>query len=436
MSFELSIIHKLINDGDVQAKKNIQKIIENGIDEKSFNVYRNEYKWVKQFFKDYQKLPGKLAFDKEFPKTPVKDTDETIQYYVDKLKELNLYNNLVEINSDIVDNLDKNKTYETLNLILEKAKELRGDNFKSDDIELVRDYKKRLEIYEHRITQGIVSGIPCGWPTLDEETTGWQKGEYNILTARMGSYKSWILFAWALNAWENGYSPMVISREMPPLQVSRRLDSYITKTTFNDLRRGTMTEQELVRFKKVLQETYENKHPFFIPGTPKKGKFNVDYIESKVDELEPDVLFIDGLYLFIDKSKYASDWVLHAELSREIKSLALRKSFPLVATTQFNRKSAKKDSNDAEMEYLAYSDAYGQDADNVIGVKRSKNEITGEWSNEISLDLMKVREGRNISFDVTIDLEGMEFYENGYGGGVNEVTVEKKEESRDQNILL
>ena len=437
MSVELKIIHKLINDGDEYSKKNIQSIVESGVNEDSFNVYQNEFKWVKKFYSSYSKLPGAESFNTEFPNTPVTETDEKIDYYIDKLKELNLYNKMVELNTDMVDKLDSNKTYDALSILSERAKELRGDNFKTTDVELSRDYKKRLEIYKHRINQGVVSGIPCGWATLDDETTGWQKGEYNILTARMGSYKSWILFSWALNAWENSYSPMLISKEMPPLQVSRRLDSYVTKTSFNDLRRGTLTEEEYKKLEKQMQETYEGKHPFHIPGTPQNGEFTLDYIESKIDEAEPDILFIDGVYLFTNREKYSSDWVMHSKLSRDIKSLMIRKNIPVVATTQLNRKAANKGSNATEMEYLSYSDAYGQDADNVIGVRREKDKITDEWSNTISLDLMKVREGKNVSFDVTIDLEAMEFYETGYGEATDNVEVEKKSTtSGNQSILL
>jgi hypothetical protein len=79
-----------------------------------------------------------------------------------------------------------------------------------------------------------------------------------------------------------------------------------------------------------------------------------------VDQLKPDILFVDGLYLLSDQRKSTSDHTRVMNISRDLRQMVLSTHVPVIATMQANRKAAGH--SDANLDEIAYSDALAQDA--------------------------------------------------------------------------
>lgn len=92
------------------------------------------------------------------------------------------------------------------------------------------------------------------------------------------------------------------------------------------------------------------------------GGDTIPWIRSKIDKYQPDVLYVDGLYLMSSdggrKNQQTNERV--ENISRAARQMVLDTGVPLIATMQANRKAASH--QNAELDEVALSDAASQDA--------------------------------------------------------------------------
>jgi replicative DNA helicase len=167
------------------------------------------------------------------------------------------------------------------------------------------------------------------------------------------------------------------------------------------------------QYKQAL-DGLEEKPPLNIV-TRKRVK-TVGDVALLMEQLQPSVVFIDGLYKLRPNSvnKYKSNWEVIMALVDEIQELALEKEIPIVGVTQLNRGAAKqkgkKSSSAAGLEDIAFADAIGMNADVILGLLPTE-ETKGR--NETVIQLMKNREDDIGSWLVKFDLAAMDFNEVG-----------------------
>ena len=89
-----------------------------------------------------------------------------------------------------------------------------------------------------------VTGIPSGFPLLDDKTKGWQDGDLVIPFGSTSMGKTAFSLCCARNAAEKGYSTVIHSLEMPAKQLVRRLIQMEARV---DLRQTTIPEAEMER---------------------------------------------------------------------------------------------------------------------------------------------------------------------------------------------
>jgi replicative DNA helicase len=89
-----------------------------------------------------------------------------------------------------------------------------------------------------------VTGIPSGFPLLDDKTKGWQDGDLIIPFGSTSMGKTSLSLCFALNAAKEGYNAVIHSLEMPAKQLTRRLIQMEARV---DLRQTTIPEREMDR---------------------------------------------------------------------------------------------------------------------------------------------------------------------------------------------
>ena len=90
----------------------------------------------------------------------------------------------------------------------------------------------------------VVTGIPSGFPHLDDKTKGWQDGDLIIPFGSTSMGKTAFSLCCARNAAENGHSTVIHSLEMPAKQLVRRLIQMEARVS---LRQTTIPEAEMER---------------------------------------------------------------------------------------------------------------------------------------------------------------------------------------------
>ena len=371
-----------------------------------FLTYKEEFEFVKKFREKYDKFPTEEAFEKKFPAVVLGKPSEPIRYYLEDMENKFIYEGLAKINDSLVNGLsneDPSDVLSKLNADLNKFQNVR--KAKSDKNFSDKNYIDiRVKNYELRGKQNPINGIPTGWSPMDLETFGWQKSELIYILARPHNYKTWSLMSWLVHACRNNFSSLIFSKEMAISAIARRADALITKTSFKDLRRG-LVGKDLDKFTKTLTKESKNMAPMFmVDSSGIKGDV-LDFIWEKIRQCKPDVAFIDGVYLLGGKG--TSDWEKQTYISRTLKDIAMAENIPIIGTLQGNRVSAGKKKKLA-LENPAYSDAYGQDADAMIGLNRIWDKENNRWENKVMAELIKHREGESTSFLVAYDLRKMD----------------------------
>jgi replicative DNA helicase len=364
-----------------------------------------------------------------FPETP-----EPLKFYLDKIKSAYIYNEMVGVNDLIVEKLRSNEPERAFKESLIKLNSITSLSRLSVDLDLVSSVPERILHYNERRNAGVVSGIPCGWIKIDEETTGWQNGELTFLVGRPGTFKTWILLAWACNAWIEGYLPLIFSKEMGVKQLARRIDTYLTATRFKDIKTGLISDQNFTRFKNALASIYDDKHSFILIDSSGSSGYDIEFIKNKVREYRPSVVFVDGAYLL--KGEGRTDWEKQTYNTRELKKLAIVEDIPVVGTTQANRK-VEGNKSKINVSNPAYSDSYGQDADNMLAINRIWDKISDCYTNNLLIELIKVRDGENIKLNVTVDLDIMRIFES--DNQVRDDDISRGnfyEENMDEDLLI
>ena len=406
-NYELQLLSKVLTAKDPDhAWKEINELM--GY-QNMFQVYRDEFDALTKFRDKYKKFPTKDTFLKQNPRIEdLPKATDPIRFYVDEVRDSFTYAKMSELNELLVTELRKGNAQDAYRKVSSELAKMQFMAKAGRTINMSDTVDDRIKSYDLRRTEQAVNGIPTGWNSLDLETTGWQDGELSLILGRMGSYKTWVLLAWASYCWTTGKVPVVFSREMPAQQIMRRIDAILTRVRFNDLRKGSLSDKDFKSFGKNIKALYNNKHPFFVVDAAGNSRFDVEFIQRTIAELQVDAAYIDGAYML--EAPGSSIWEKQTSISRGLKQVCIGELVPIVATSQANRGAAGKTAKIGN-ENAAYSDSWSQDADNIIALMRVWDEHYQRYKDEILVETTKLREGDPVSLQIHVDLDDMAFNE-------------------------
>lgn len=218
-------------------------------------------------------------------------------------------------------------------------------------------------------------GLDSGFPSLNIILGGLQKGKMYIIGARPSMGKS----ALAMNISEHiaqDSNVLFISLEMSKKEYAQRLMFSRAGVDVNKVNTGSLTEADILRVKE--QKDYLDKLNLFIETrTPCK----VSDIELAIINLQStrgscDLVVVDYLQLLSPSNKGTKNREVEvAEISRELKSLAVKYNVPIIVLSQLSRALESREDKRPMLSDLRESGAIEQDADVVMFVYRD------EWYN-------------------------------------------------------
>ena len=223
---------------------------------------------------------------------------------------------------------------------------------------------------------GIDTSIcPYPWKPFNDEAFGIQSDEYIVLYGRPKSKKSWVLSYWLKWVIDCGKRVLVYTKEMSGENLAARTMSCMAEIEYSALRAGKLTNMDKCKLQEA--QDYLDSHPdqvIFLSGQDAEGGDTIPWLQAKIEKYKPDIVFIDGLYLMTDVGKAKDDHARVRNLSRSIRQTILRTKIPVIATVQGNRAAAKN--KKANLDEIAFSDAFGQDATLIIRVINEEENST------------------------------------------------------------
>ena len=159
---------------------------------------------------------------------------------------------------------------------------------------------------------------------------------------------------------------------MSNLEQENRYDAMRAKLSHQRLLTGTLTSEEESRYKAVLNRLKEEKQKFWLVDSAAGS--TVSGIASKIQTLQPHVVFIDGVYLMMDEQSGESNTAQAlTNITRSLKKVAQRFQRPIIITTQVLNWKMKKGNVTADS--IGYSSSFLQDADVLLGLQKEDENV-------------------------------------------------------------
>jgi replicative DNA helicase len=331
---------------------------------------------------------------------------------------------LIRIAGDIVAESyeDKTDVFELLDKAEQDLFDI-GNSYLKKDSESIKDILVRTldEIEEARKKKDDLTGVPTGFPSLDEITGGWQKTDLIILAARPAVGKTAFALNLAVNA---ALSPepkgvAVFSLEMGNTQLVKRLLSMVTEVKLESISRGKMEDYEMVQLTERMDRLV--KAPLFLDD---QAGLNIFELRAKCRRLKVkhdiQLVIIDYLQLMHGTGDGGNREQEISKISRELKGLAKELSIPIIALSQLSRAVETRSGDKGKIPQLSdlrESGAIEQDADMVMFIYRPEyhgisNDEHGETvKGETHINIAKHRNGRLDSVKLVAQLEYQKFVE-------------------------
>lgn len=253
----------------------------------------------------------------------------------------------------------------------------------------------RMELIESGVDLSVAK---WPWEPLNEATLGLQPDDYIVYYGRPKNKKTWMLAYHVAHTYEQGKRPLIYTKEMHPDNIHMRVAACIARIPYQLFRLGGLQGSErkrLYELRDMVRDLHSSEDIICLSGRDAPGgKDTVEWLQAKIEKYDPDVVFIDGMYLMSDGTsvKTQKDNIRVQNISRGIRQMVLSTGKPAVCTLQANRQAAKNQT--AELDEIAFTDAIGMDATVIIRVISDKTTPTAALvlggSREFSLHGLRV----------------------------------------------
>ena len=386
--------------GGVIQVRDLSPLFERNVSDSWFTDDEDRRVWVflRTHFAKYAECPSQEVVASNFPTYVVQPLTDSIDYLLDELVDKRRKNSIVSTLRSAVDEIQNNKDHESALLLMQSGivrLEEEGLNTTSD-VNLITTTESRWEDYIFRKNNPGLLGVATGFPTIDAVTNGLQKGQLIVVVATPKTGKSTLALQIANNIHGQGLSPMFQSFEMTNREQQNRYDSMRAQVSHNRLITGSLNAEEEARYQESLNKMSEDKTNFWLVDAA--HGITVSAIHSKIQTLQPDVVFIDGVYLMLDEQTGESNTPQALTgITRSLKRLAQRTNKPIVITTQALNWKTKK--GKVSTDSIGYSSSFLQDADVVFGLEREDEDV----DDTRTLKVMAARNSGNVEASLMWD---------------------------------
>ena len=341
--------------------------------------------------------PVSLVVDKFRDFSPTENVGAT-KHHLDELQNEYLNDSMKEILRTVASDIQAGNTTSALEEMIKKTSELKKNTSAIRDIDAT-DINSAIEYFREVKRQqelGIV-GIRTGLPGFDDFLpAGILPGQLGVFLAYPGIGKSWLSLYFAVQAWKQGKSPLVISLEMSETEVRNRVLTIMGEGVWSHrkLSAGEIDTEDLKRWH---AQNIEGKPPFHIVSNDTGGEINPSVLRGKIDQYKPDFVIVDYLQLMSPNQKSDNETVRMKNLSRELKLMAISEEVPIIAISSATPDDVTKLDTVPTLGQTAWSRQIAYDSDWVIAMGRGTN------SDVMEVAWRKNRNGMMTDFFIQVD---------------------------------
>ena len=390
---EARVISALLSDKQMHVL--LQANVENLL-----RTHNDVWNFIRLYFDNNGTVPPiSLVVEKFRDFQPVENVGET-KHHLEELQTEYLNDSLKDILRSAAGEVQTGNGTEALNGLITKTSELKKNtsairDIDATDLESAVAYFEKIK--EQKETGQI--GIKTGLPGFDNYLpSGIMPGQLGVFLAYPGIGKSWLALYFAVQAWKQGRSPLVISLEMSETEVRNRVFAIMGEGLWSH-RKLSNGEVEIDMLKNWHKNKVEGRPEFHIISNDNGGEINPSVVRGKIDQYKPDFVIVDYLQLMAPNQKSDNETVRMKNLSRELKLMAISEEVPIIAISSATPDDVKDLSSAPTLGQTAWSRQIAYDADWVMALGRATN------SDIIECVFRKNRNGFMGDFLIQVDFD-------------------------------
>lgn len=240
------------------------------------------------------------------------------------------------------------------------------------------------EIFSRK-EQLVVSGIP----TLDDALRSVVKGDLFVVAGRTSVGKTALAIQLAANSALMGKKVLYVTLEMKRSEIFSRFLSHIGFVRMNFFFNPSHRQTHVLKQLALAYNTFKRLNIKIIDSSAYSEAFDTPQLALAMQSFSPDIVVIDYLHLMAAKDEGMVEAL--AELSRELKRLALRYDSVIIGLSQINRTA---EASEADLENIYYSSALGHAASQVLMIRPKQ---VADNYRIVELALTKNRNGRVVA---------------------------------------
>ena len=392
-SVERGFISKLIESKDFKLLKEqqIQPFFLTGDN-------RRVFQYIQDCFKTTGEVPTPRVIKQKFPSyelefhsvegESVVGTDETLMYWCKELRTKAKHNRMADITEAVAEKLDNGDTEEAYSLMKQGVWKIEDEIVESSSVDITKNTDDRKEAYLERKKNKGMMGIPTGITHLDYMIKGLIKETLTTLIATTGVGKTWFLILVGAYAMLNGYKVVCFITEMSADTMRDRFEAMLFgmmygEFNYNNFKSGNLSKEQEDLYFEFLEEDLPRLEPLVLETAT-----GVSSVVAVIEQEKPDLVLVDGAYLMEDEQGAKDDWLRVTHITRDLKKIAKNWHIPIVINTQADQNTSKK--TGPALGDIKYSQAIGQDSDNILALFRDEIMIN---DSEMGVRVLKQREG-------------------------------------------
>ena len=364
---EAKLISAVLDDKQVHVllQANVDNIL---------RTHNDIWQFIRNYFENNGTVPPTgLVVEKFRDFEPVSGIGAT-KHHLDELQAEYLNDSLKDIVRNAATDIQSGKGVEALESLITLTSELKKNTSAIRDID-VTDIDDAIAYYRQVQEQAElgVTGIKTGLPGFDNYLpAGIMPGQLGVFLAYPGIGKSWLSLYFAVQAWRQGKSPMVISLEMSETEVRNRVYTIMGDGLWSH-RKLSSGQVELDMLKKWHEKDIQGKPEFHIISNDSGGEVTPSVLRGKIDQYKPDFIIVDYLQLMSPNQKADNETVRMKNLSRELKLMAISEEIPIIAISSATPDDVNKLDTVPTLGQTAWSRQIAYDADWVLALGRATN---------------------------------------------------------------
>jgi replicative DNA helicase len=357
---------------------------------------------IRKYYMKYKTIPDIQAFAEKFKGIDIVDAPLEPAYYLEEMRSQYLHTQLESIIDGASKSIDMYAPAQVLDRMLMRLGELGRLTNTVRDLD-VTDHEsaiRHLMAVKERSTALGSPGIPTGIKAIDSAyPTGMAGGHFIVAIGWPGRGKTWFTSYLAIQAWLQGFKPMIVSLEMSPENMRDRIYTMMGSGLFSatDFARGQIN---IDNFREWGKTSLVDKPAFTIVSNEGIGEVTPNIVQGKIEQHRPDLVICDYHQLFSDNAKTNNPTQRAMAVSKEFKRLAMSNNLPLIdITAATNNDGTAGQDNPPMLSQVAWSKQIEYDADMAFAVHRDPD------SGIIDVISRKNRHGSEFAFQLEADLD-------------------------------